>query len=130
MTTDFEKAKSKYPEIFYYYDGLTNTKVSQSVHPAGMIISPITLDDTYGTFFKDDGECLMLDMDEAHAVGLAKYDFLVLKTVQVIRDTCNYLGEKYPKTHEINWDDQDVWADIIKDPTGVFQFEGKQICSR
>lgn len=65
----------------------------------------------------------MLDMDEAHEVGVAKYDFLVLKTVQVIRDTCRYLGRPYPQTHEIDWDDQAVWADMIKSPIGIFQME-------
>lgn len=69
-----EKARKTYPEVFRYYDGLASTKVSQSVHPAGMVISPITLDDNYGVFLKDDELCLMLDMDEAHEVGLAKYD--------------------------------------------------------
>ncbi len=129
--TDEEKTKAKYPELFYYYDGLLGTKISQSVHPAGMVISPITLDDNYGTFYKDGEICLVLDMDNVHDfTGLAKYDFLVLKTVQVIRDTCNYLGQSYPKTHEVNWNDAAVWADMIKDPTGIFQFEGKQICSR
>lgn len=119
-----EATKAKYPEIYYYYDGLVGTYVSQSVHPAGMVISPITLNDTYGVFDKDGDSCLMLDMDEAHDAGLAKYDFLALKTVQVIRDCCSYLGKTYPKTHEVNWDDQEVWADMIKSPAGIFQFEG------
>lgn len=88
-----------------------------------MIISPVTLDDSYGVFDKDNENCLMLDMDEAHEVGLAKYDFLILKTVQVIRDTCTYLGKPYPKTHEIDWNDQAVWNDMITNPTGLFQFE-------
>jgi DNA polymerase-3 subunit alpha len=57
--------------------------------------------------------------------GLAKYDFLILKTVQVIRDTCRYLNQPYPKTHEIDWDDQAVWQDMISNPTAIFQFEGK-----
>lgn len=118
-----DRTKAKYPELFYYYDGLIDTKVSQSVHPAGMIISPVTLDDSYGVFDKDNENCLMLDMDEAHEVGLAKYDFLILKTVQVIRDTCTYLGKPYPKTHEIDWNDQAVWNDMITNPTGLFQFE-------
>ena len=120
---DPEKTKQKYPEIFYYFDGLIDTKVSQSVHPAGMVISPITLDDNYGVFDKDGENCLMMDMEEAHEVGAAKYDFLVLKTVQVIRDACNYLGRPYPKTHEIDWDDQEVWADMSKSLTAIFQFE-------
>lgn len=128
---DEEKAKKKYPELFYYYDGLVDTKISQSVHPAGMVISPITLYDNYGTFDKDGDICLMLDMDNIHDfTGLAKYDFLVLKTVQVIRDTCRYLNQPYPKTHEIDWNDEKVWDDMIKSPIALFQFEGKQNCSR
>lgn len=121
---DPEGTKAAYPELYYYYDGLVGTYVSQSVHPAGMVISPISLRDTYGVFAKDGDSCLMLDMDEAHDVGLAKYDFLILKTVQVIRDCYAYLGKPYPMTHEIDWEDQDVWDDIIKSPAGIFQFEG------
>lgn len=122
--SDEEGTKKKYPELFRYFDGLFDTKISQSVHPAGMVISPITLPDHFGVFKKDDDLCLMLDMENVHDfTGLAKYDFLVLKTVQVIRDTCAYLGRPYPKTHEINWDDQEVWDDMIKSPSGVFQFE-------
>ena len=105
--------------------------MSQSVHPAGMVISPITLPDNFGVFNKDGEWCLMLDMENIHDyTGLAKYDFLILKTVQVIRDTCRYIGISYPKTNEINWDDQDVWKDMLKSPSGIFQFEGKQNCSR
>lgn len=125
FAADPEKTKVKYPEIFYYYDGLLDTKISQSVHPAGMVIAPITLADNFGTFDKDDDVCLMLDMENVHDfTGLAKYDFLVLKTVQVIRDACRYLNKPYPKTHEIDWFDKEVWAGMISNPMGVFQFEG------
>lgn len=122
---DPEKTKEKYPELFYYYDGLFDTKISQSVHPAGMVISPITLPDNYGCFDKDGDICLMLDMENIHDfTGLAKYDFLVLKTIQVINDACKYVGIPYPKTHEIDWYDKAVWADMVKNPCGIFQFEG------
>lgn len=123
--TNEDKTKKRYPELFYYYDGLIDTKISQSVHPAGMVISPITLVDNFGVFDKDDENCLMLDMENIHDfTGLAKYDFLILKTVQVIRDTCRYLNKPYPKTHEIDWNDKEVWADMIRNPSGIFQFEG------
>ena len=122
---DYQRIAKKYPELFYYFEGLFNTKISQSVHPAGMVISPITLVDNFGIFDKDGENCFMLDMENVHDyTGLAKYDFLVLKTVQVINDTCKYLGVPYPKTNEINWNDEAVWDDIVKDPTGIFQFEG------
>lgn len=123
---EFRKAEKKYPDLFYYFRGLVGTKISQSVHPAGMVISPITLNDNYGTFDKDGEICLMLDMENIHDfTGLAKYDFLILKTVQVIRDTCKYLGRPYPKSHEIDWNDPEVWEDMIKNPAGLFQFESK-----
>lgn len=125
FSSDPEKTKEKYPELFYYFDGIVGTKVSQSVHPAGIVISPITLTDNFGVFDKDGETCLMLDMENIHDfTGLAKYDFLVLKTVQVIRDTCRYLGREYPKTSEIDWFDQDVWDSMIRSPSGIFQFEG------
>lgn len=118
-----ESAKTKYPELFYYYDGLAGTKISQSVHPAGMVISPVTLPDNYGVFDKDGINCLMMDMDEAHDIGLVKYDFLALKTVKVIRDTCAALQLSYPQTHEIDWEDPLVWQDMCADTTAIFQFE-------
>lgn len=120
---DPEATKRKYPDLFYYYDGLLGTKVSQSVHPAGMVISSVTLDDNYGVFVKDGERCLVLDMDNAHDANLIKYDLLILKTVQVIRDTCNYVGVPYPKSHEVDWDDQKVWRSMITSPVGIFQME-------
>lgn len=124
FSADEEAARKKYEEIFYYFDGLVGTKISQSVHPAGMVISPITLRDNFGCFDKDGESCLMLDMENIHDfTGLAKYDFLILKTVQVIKDTCKYIGVDYPRTNEIDWNDIDVWNDMIKSSTGLFQFE-------
>lgn len=119
-----ERGRKNHPEIYYYFDGMIGCRISQSVHPAGMIISPITLDDNYGTFEKDGERCLILDMEDAHAVGLVKYDMLVLKTVQVIRDTTRLLGVPYPRTHEIDWNDKNVWDDMITSPAMIFQMEG------
>ena len=123
FAVDEEATKEKYPDIFYYFDGIVGTKVSQSVHPAGMVISPITLDDHYGTFEKDDMSCLMLDMEDAHAVGLVKYDFLVLSNIKIIKDTCDYAGIPYPKANDIDWDDKKVWKDMLRSQIAIFQFE-------
>jgi DNA polymerase-3 subunit alpha len=121
---DEKATREAYPELFYYFDGLFGTKISQSVHPAGMVISPINLPEHFGTFDKDGDICLMLDMDNVHEyTGIAKYDFLVLKTLQVIRDACNFAGVKYPKTHEVNWEDEKVWESISNDGTAIFQME-------
>lgn len=120
---DEEQTKKKYPELFYYFDGLFDTKISQSVHPAGMVISPTTLSDNYGVFDKDGERCLLLDMDNAHLAGLIKYDMLILKSVKVIRDTCNYIGIPYPKTSDIDFNEEAVWDDMCQDQATVFQYE-------
>ena len=120
-----EATKEKHPDLFRYYDGIAGTRISQSVHPAGMVISCETLDDHWGVFNKDGERCLFLSMDEAHDVSLVKYDLLVLKTVQVINDCCKLAGLKYPRMHEINFCDKEVWEDICKDQLGIFQFESE-----
>ena len=121
---DPEKAKKDYPDLFYYFDGLLNTAVSQSMHPAGIIVSPITLPDNYGTFWADGKRILQINMEECHEVSLNKYDLLGLKNVEIIKDTCALAGIPYPKSNEINWNDEKVWADLITSPAGIFQFEG------
>lgn len=124
--SDPDATKEKYPELFYYYEGLLGVIISQSVHPAGMVISPITLRDNFGVFNKDGEPCLMLDMENIHDyTGLAKYDFLILSTVTRIRDACQMIGIPYPRTHEINWNDESVWDDMLTSNAMLFQFESK-----
>lgn len=120
---DEQSARKNHPDIFQYYDGLLDTKISQSVHPAGIVISPITLDDAYGVFDKDGDLCLMIDMDELHEVGAAKFDFLILSNIGIINETCRLAGIPYPHMHEINFNDQKVWADMLRSPAGIFQME-------
>ena len=120
---DEDNTKKKYTELFYYFDGLFDTKISQSIHPAGIVISPITLTDNYGVFDKDGERCLFLDMDNAHTAGLIKYDMLILKSVKVIRDACKDIGIPYPKTSDVDFDDPAVWDSMCKDQSMIFQFE-------
>ena len=94
------------------------------MHPCGMVVSPVTLEDNYGTLYKDDKKILQIDMEDVHEISLVKYDILGLKNVGIIKDACKYAGILYPKSNEINWDDQEVWKDMLKCPQGIFQFEG------
>lgn len=119
-----EEAKEKYPNVFYYFDGLINTAISQGFHPAGIVASPIELIGNYGTFTDKDGKnVLNLDMEEVHDCGLVKYDILGLKNVGIIQDVYKMIGKNYPKSYEIDWSDKNVWKDIKESPVGIFQFE-------
>lgn len=121
---DETSARKKYSELFYYYDGLFNTVISQSMHPAGIIASPINLDEHYGCFYDSEGhKILSINMEEAHEVSLVKYDILGLQNIEIIKDTCALANIPYPKSHNVNWEDNKVWEDMIKYPTGIFQFE-------
>ena len=100
-----EETKKKYPDIFYYFDGLVNTTISQSMHPAGIIVSPVTLPDNYGTFWNDGKRILTINMEEIHEVSLVKYDILGLKNIEIIKDTCELAHIPYPKSHTVNWQD-------------------------
>lgn len=120
---DEEKARSQYPEVFYYYDGLLDVAISQSMHPAGIVASPITLRDHYGTFLSEGKEILQIDMECVHEAGLVKYDILGLKNIEIIKDTYALIRKPYPKSHEINWNDDAVWNDMLRSPIGIFQFE-------
>lgn len=120
-----EETKLKYRELFYYFDGIVNSVISQSVHPAGIVASPISLPDNYGTFWKDGMRILQIDMEEIHEVSLVKYDILGLKNIEIIKDCCEYANLPYPKAHKVNFDDDKVWEDMIKYPYGIFQFESK-----
>lgn len=121
---DEEATRKKYPEVFYYYDGMLGCVISQSQHPAGIIASPINLIDNYGGFINSDGQVVLpINMEEIHEINLVKYDILGLQNVQIIRDTCRLAEIPYPKSHEINWNDENVWKDMITSPVGLFQFE-------
>ena len=115
---------NKYKNVFYYFDGLVGTAISQSMHPAGIIVSPVTLPDNYGTFWSKDGKrILSINMEEVHEVSLVKYDLLGLKNIEIIKDACELANIPYPKSHTINWLDKNVWNHIADSPVGIFQFE-------
>ena len=122
--TNSELTKQKYSDLFYYYDGLCGCIVSQSQHPAGLIVSPMTLADNYGMFYgADNQQILPIDMEECHEMGLIKFDILGLKSVGVIDKTCKLIGTHFPKAYEVNWEDENVFEDITQDSTAIFQFE-------
>lgn len=117
------EARKKYSDIFYYFDGMLNTYVSLSMHPAGVIISPVELEEEYGTLVNNDLQILQLDMEDSHDVNLVKYDILGLKSISVINDACQMAGIKYPLSYEINWEDENVYNEIKLSPVGIFQYE-------
>ena len=114
-------------KLFYYFDGIKGTIVSKGSHPSGMIGSPITLFNNIGVFYKDGNEDVPISfcgMKSVDSLNYVKFDILGLKAVGVIQDTYKLLGRKWEYAHEINWNDENVWNDMLKSSVGIFQFEG------
>ena len=123
---DEEATRKKYPEVFYYYDGMLGGIISQSQHTAGIVASPINLIDNYSGFINADGQVVLpINMEEIHEINLVKYDILGLQNVQIIRDTCRLANIPYPKSNEVDWDDENVWNDMITSPVGI----DKMLCT-
>lgn len=121
---DRERAMAEYPDLFYYYDGLVGCVVAQSQHPAGIVVSPLNLVDTYGGFYGADGQIILpIDMDGAHDVGAVKFDILGLKSVGVVDKTYKMIGKKFPRAYEVDWNDKSVFDDIDSSAISLFQFE-------
>ena len=118
-----DDARTQYPDVLYYYDGLLGVKTAQSVHAAGMVVSPDSLSENCGVFLKDNEQVLLVDMEELHDMGYAKYDLLCLSNINILAETCANAGIPYPRTHEIDFNDQAVWRDMLRSPIGIFQME-------
>lgn len=117
-------------EMFYYYDGLFDTIVSKGKHPAGIIGSPITLYDNLCVFYQDGDEnqpvssCSMKAVDSLNYV---KFDILGLKNIGIVANVCELANLNFftdCRSHNINWNDEKVWNDMLKSNVGIFQFEG------
>ena len=118
-----EECKAKFPEICYYMDGIVHVKISASRHPAGVYVMNTNAASSYGILHSDGKIVLQLDMDAGHEINLVKYDLLKLKSVKVLKNVCDYLNIKYPRSYEIDWDDEKVWDDLSKDTIAIPQFE-------
>lgn len=116
---------SQFKDIFHYYQGLKGSISAIGFHPSGFIGSPISLTDNLGLVYNEKRNIWIssCDMKNVDSVNYVKYDILSLKTQQVLVDTFKSANKKFPKSWEINWNDEKVFEDMIKSPIGLFQFE-------
>lgn len=129
LKQSWDELRNENKDLFYYFDGIKGTIISKGIHPAGMIGSPVTLHDNLGVFYKDgseDNPVSFCSMKAVDFLNFVKFDVLGLKTIGIIQDTYRLIGEKWRFAHEINWEDENVWSDMITLNAGIFQFEGKE----
>lgn len=117
--------RKKYPKIFKYVDLLNGVVVSFGSHPAGTIVSPVSLDDNMGLFAIDGSQypVSQINMKEVDNLNYVKLDVLGLNNIDIVHETCEMAGIDRLSADTIDLNDEDVWQDIMKSPVGIFQFE-------
>ena len=105
-----------------------------STHAAGVVISPEAMVRHAPLMRLTDGELVtQFDMVDLEAVGLLKFDFLGLRNLTVIDETCRAIGrngDDPPSMADIALDDPKTYELIRAGRTaGVFQLEGAGMTS-
>lgn len=122
---DEAKARRDYPEIFEYVDIINGTIESVGIHPAGVIVSPIPLTDSIGTYTSKDTPypIAQLEMKEVDSLNFVKLDLLGLDAVEVIDKACKLAGLEYLTPDNFDAEDDAVWEDLAEDTSFIFQLE-------
>jgi DNA polymerase III subunit alpha len=128
QSSEMKKYQKKYPLLFEYTEVLQNKPKSIGCHASAIIISnqPVT---NYGpTMLNKDGKpMLQLEMGNAEEVGLLKFDYLGLNSLDVVDDTLHFIGKDwdYINLQKLNLNDQAVFDNIYTQgkTLGIFQME-------
>ena len=128
LENEDESIKEEYIDIFKYYDIVLGTIIQIGIHAAGIVASPIKLDEHVGVSTIKDAKSkesiyvtnCSKKVLETH--GYVKYDILGLRNVAILKSTYDLNETKYEKAHEIDWDDDNVWNEMMEHQAGVFQF--------
>lgn len=100
-----------------------------SLHAAGIVISPLPLEEVVPTYYDDGQVATQLDMGQLEKLGLVKMDFLGLKTLTELNAMRNLIRERHKADVDflkIPLDDERTFELLRKGNTsGVFQLESK-----
>ena len=125
IVPEFQSYYDQYPDWINSAINLSNIPKATSVHAAGTIIAPISLNSLI-PLVRSKNEGLLataLNLKDAEMAGLIKYDFLSLSTLGVIDRCLKMIGltDIYEILDE-EYDDLAVWKTIgCKHTAGLFQ---------
>jgi len=121
----------KYSDLFRHAKVLEGIARHPSTHPAGVVITPMPLQDVV-PLFKPERDTSNIattqyDMKSVEKIGLLKVDFLGLRTVTVIENCLRLIregGKEAPDLDRLPLDDSDTYALLSRGETiGLFQVE-------
>ena len=130
---DFRRVVDDNPvlgDLYNYSKTMEVIPKSMSQHAAGVIITSKPLTE-FASLYTEANSPVIIQLDKVYSeyAGLVKFDFLGIKTLNIInetiKDVAKFKGEKIDIS-SINLDDPDVISNIFKtgNTVGVFQFDG------
>ncbi|HHO52219.1 MAG TPA: DNA polymerase III subunit alpha, partial [Deltaproteobacteria bacterium] len=126
---DLEDGDPKVRRVLHLAQAVEGTMRQTGVHAAGVVIADRPLVE-YAPLYRDEpegGPVVQYDMKSAEDIGLIKFDFLGLKTLDQIRDAVKFVEEN----HDIRLDmsaipeEDELTYSLLQhgDALGVFQLE-------
>ena len=122
-----DNIREQYKQLFEYVDIVVGTITSFGRHAAGLVVAPHDIDKKFGTLYisSDDKPISQINMKEIDSLNYVKLDILGLDCVGLIYKTCKSVGIPFLTPDNMDFDDVEVWKDIAKDTTLIFQFESE-----
>lgn len=120
-----DEARAEYPKVFQYVDIVQGVIVSVGNHPAGLVVSPVPIDEWFGTFYSSTNKypISQINMKEIDSLNFVKLDILSLDNIGLIDKTCELAGIDRLVPQNTPGNDLDVWKSIRDDTTMIFQWE-------
>ena len=120
-----EKWESKYPKLLNMAYRCLGVIENVSTHACGFVATDRNIDEEIGTFKTDKCQWVISqnNMKCIDAVNFVKMDFLVVDNVQIVEDTCRLAGVPILNNDDIDFEDINVWNEMLISGLGIFQFE-------
>lgn len=119
------RTREKYPQVFKYTDVLEGIVTTTGVHAAGVLVSDYNLAAYVGLCSTKNSPYLAsaLDMKELDALNFVKWDYLGLTNIDLKNKVERMVGIDRLTPDNVDLEDADVWREITKDTTLIFQWE-------
>lgn len=127
VTTFHNKDKwyEEYPELMDLAHETLGLIFSAGVHACGFLTTDRDIESDIGTFQSDTSRWPISqnNMKCIDATNYVKMDLLVVDNVQMVDDVCELAGIPHLRNDEMDFEDDNVWREMLKSGLGIFQFE-------
>lgn len=128
-----KELRNQHPELFKHVDRVIGVIIGRGLHASGIVAMTGDLEADIGTIWSEEKgnkgiwnvPTTCISMFGIDYLQYSKMDVLGLEGVKVIKNTCDIVGLNYRDLMADRIpDDPNVWLDMAKDTTSIFQFEG------